>query len=67
MAKEQKGKFKVQLKVRDLIHTNVLYDANDAEWKLLLAVYEGIKQIKAHGYITRHEREPELAYNRRME
>jgi hypothetical protein len=67
MAKKQEGKFKEQLKVRDLIHTHELYNENEEEWQMLLAVYEGIKQIKAQGYITRHEREPLAAYTRRME
>lgn len=67
MAKKQDGNFKEQLTVGDLISTHELYKANVSEWQLLLAVYEGIQQIKMGGYITKHEREPQLAYDRRME
>lgn len=67
MAKKQTGNFRTQLKVRDLLKRNPKYIANHKEWKMLLAVYEGIKQIIASGYITQHEREPDLSYKRRME
>lgn len=67
MAKKQTGNFKTQLKVRDLIRRNPKYINNNKEWRMLLAVYEGIRQIIKQGYITQHEREPDLAYKRRME
>ena len=67
MAKKQTGSFRTQLKVRDLIKLNPKYVANNKEWRMLLAVYEGIRKIIANGYITKHEREPQAAYNRRME
>lgn len=67
MAKKQEGTFKRQLIVRDLLAKHKDYQENKAEWDLLLAVYEGIKQIKKMGYIKRHEREPEESYRRRME
>jgi len=67
MAKKRPGSFKTQLKVRDLQKRHPKYTANNKEWRMLLAVYEGIRQIIARGYITQHEREPLLAYERRME
>ena len=67
MAKTQTGNFKKQLTVGDLTKTHEKYTENVTEWKLLLAVYEGIKQIILNGYITQHEREPDAAYKRRMD
>ena len=57
---------KEQLKVGDLLTTHKLYDQNFNEWKFLTAVYEGIREIIREGLIERHEREPMLAYNRRL-
>lgn len=54
-----------KLKVKDLLATHKLYNNNASEWKLLLSLYEGIKSIIANGYITKHEREPQKAYDRR--
>jgi hypothetical protein len=70
MAEEEtrtaKGTPKEQLKVKDLLATHELYDMNVKEWKLLLSVYQGIRQIIANGYVERHEREPKEAYERRI-
>jgi len=68
MAEEKKptGKAKKQLTVGDLIATHELYDRNVAEWVFLTAVYEGIREIIRHGLIEQHEREPNLAYARRL-
>lgn len=67
MAKKQEGSFKSQLTVGDLISVHEQYKNNASEWRLLLSVYEGIKQIVLNGYITKHEREPQKAYERRID
>lgn len=56
-----------QLKVKDLIKTHEKYDNNHKEWKFLMAVYEGIKEIIRLKFVQRHEREPEDSYKRRMD
>lgn len=68
MAEEKKptGRMKKQLTVGDLIATHELYERNVGEWTFLTAVYEGIREIIRHGLIERHEREPILAYQRRI-
>lgn len=55
------------LKVADLIATHPDYDDYVEEWRMMLAVYEGIKWIKYYGYIKQHERELDDTYQRRME
>jgi len=67
MAKKQEGNFKTLLTVGDLLKKNDKYIDNVSEWEMLLAVYEGIKQIIAKQYIAQHEREPTEAYKRRMD
>lgn len=65
--KKEERVFKQQLKVKHLLAVNKKYQSFINEWKMLLSVYEGIKQIKENGYITKHEREPQEAYDRRMD
>jgi hypothetical protein len=55
-----------RLKVKDLIATNDTYKDMINEWTLLLAVYEGIREIIRKGYIERHEREYKETYIRRI-
>jgi len=57
---------KEQLKVKDLIKTHEKYKNNVAEWRLLMAIYEGIKEIIRTKLINKHEREPEDTYKRRI-
>lgn len=52
--------------VKELKETHELYDKNVANWKLYLSTYEGINSIIDNGYITQHEREPDKAYERRI-
>lgn len=42
------------------------YRANLPQWLLLMAAYKGITAIVKGGYIPQHEREPEIAYQRRI-
>jgi hypothetical protein len=58
--------YKNLLKVSDLISTNDCYDNYVEEWRMMLAVYEGIKWIKYYGYIEQHERELDDTYARRL-
>lgn len=55
------------MKVSELKETNVLYDKNVAEWKFLMACYEGAKELIALGYLNKHERESQDNYNRRKD
>lgn len=64
---ESKGKFKKQLKVKDLIYKHQQYIKNEAEWTFVMALYEGIKEIKRLGLILQHEREPKVSYGRRID
>ena len=55
------------MKVEELKQTHELYDNNISIWKRYKAVFEGIETIIKQGYITKHEREPQAAYDRRIE
>lgn len=54
------------LKVKDLLRVNKLYVRFKDQWDLMLAVYEGIREIVGMGLIPKHEREPQSSYERRI-
>lgn len=54
------------LKVKDLLETNELYDENIENWNFLMASYEGTRQLIKLGYLERHERESLKNYTRRV-
>lgn len=54
------------LVVKDLLETHDLYDENIANWKFLMASYEGTRQLIKLGYLERHERESLKNYERRV-
>jgi hypothetical protein len=61
------GRFKKQLKVKDLLETHDSYDDHVGEWKFCMALYEGIRAVINAGLVKRHEREPTKAYERRLQ
>jgi hypothetical protein len=63
----QDSRVEKMLKVKDLLETHEDYDKNDQEWTFLMAMYEGIRKIVAQGLVTKHERESQVSYDRRMD
>src|SRR4030042_3385877 len=55
-----------KLKVQDLVWLSDTHKDMIGEWTLLLAVYEGIREIIRQGYIEKHEREYKRTYERRI-
>lgn len=53
------------LKVSDLRATHKKYKENIAEWKFLMASYEGTKSLVEQGYLLKNERESAENYKRR--
>jgi hypothetical protein len=45
---------------------NSQYEANEEEWRLFYAAYRGIKQLIRAGALSKHERESDDNYNRRI-
>lgn len=52
--------------VDELRAVNPKYEEHVASWRLFLSVYKGIQTIVKRGYIPKHEREPQTAYDRRV-
>lgn len=52
--------------VSELRKTHPKYQEHITSWKLFLSVYKGIETIVKGGYIPKHEREPQAAYERRV-
>lgn len=50
----------------DLQNTHALYDANRKQWRFLRAAYQGVSALVRSGAVTRHERESERNFRRRL-
>jgi len=57
---------KQKLKIGDLKKVHKLYALNSAEWRFLLAAYEGAKELLRLGFLEKHERESQDNYERRL-
>ena len=52
--------------IQELKEVHAKYSNNIKQWKLYMAVYKGLQAIIKGGYILKHEREPQTAYERRI-
>jgi len=52
--------------VEELRRTNTKYQDRASSWKLFLSIYKGVDSLLKNGYIPKHEREPQSAYERRI-
>lgn len=68
MARENQKKIKRKnLKVKDLLEVHDEHKNNNEEWSFLMTMYEGIRNIIKKRLVEKHERESEIAYQRRLE
>lgn len=58
---------KGNLSIGDLKYTHPLYRYNYNEWRFLKASYAGPRFLVRYGFITRHARESQTNFNRRMQ
>ena len=52
--------------IEELKSTHQKYKDRVTDWKLFLSIYKGIQSIVKNGYVPKHEREPQAAYDRRI-
>lgn len=52
--------------IKELKETHKLYDCNCKEWIFLNALYDGIREVIRLCLVEKHEREPDVSYNRRI-
>lgn len=53
--------------IKSLRKTSSIYSANAKRWMFYKACYDGIEGLLQGGYVTRHERESEANYQRRLD
>lgn len=52
--------------ISDLTATHILYQKWEDEWRFLRAAYQGARSLIAYGVLSRHERESQTNYARRV-